>query len=56
MFSKVNKLSRIFNPRNIAVIGATDRPNSVGLGILNNLNANLGIVKFFMLILFKNKF
>ena len=47
MFSKVNKLSRIFNPRNIAVIGATDRPNSVGLGILNNLNANLGNRKVF---------
>ncbi len=31
------KLNRIFNPKTIALIGATDRPGSVGLGICRNL-------------------
>jgi acetyltransferase len=30
-------LNRVFNPKSIAVIGATDRPNSVGRGLCQNL-------------------
>jgi len=37
MISKIKKLNRIFNPRTIALIGAIDRPGSVGLGLCKNL-------------------
>jgi len=30
-------LKHLFDPRSVALIGATDRPRSVGLGIVNNL-------------------
>ena len=34
---KTNKIERIFNPKSVAVIGATDRPGSVGRGLCKNL-------------------
>ena len=34
---KFQKLNKIFNPKTIAVIGATDRPGSVGRGLCKNL-------------------
>lgn len=33
----MKELDKIFNPRSVAVIGATDRPQSVGLGLCKNL-------------------
>ncbi|TCS39405.1 acetyltransferase [Paucimonas lemoignei] len=33
----IRNLSRLFNPRSVAVIGATDRAHSVGATVLNNL-------------------
>lgn len=33
----MGSLDYILNPKSIAVVGATDKPNSVGEGILNNL-------------------
>lgn len=35
--SKIRKLSRVFEPRTVAFIGATEREKSVGLGIIKNL-------------------
>ncbi len=33
-------MNRVFNPKSVAIIGATDRENSVGLGIVKNLDNN----------------
>ncbi|MGE3176854.1 MAG: hypothetical protein AB7O32_05265, partial [Vicinamibacterales bacterium] len=37
IFSAARPLNAIFSPRNVAVIGATDKPDSVGRTILWNL-------------------
>lgn len=34
----VEKLEKIFEPKNVAVIGATDKEGSVGLSLMNNLS------------------
>jgi acetyltransferase len=34
------KIEKLFNPKNIAVIGATDRESSVGESLMNNLISN----------------
>lgn len=34
---KIDKIKKVFNPKTIAVIGATDRPGSVGRGLCKNL-------------------
>lgn len=33
-------MNRLFNPKSVAIIGATNRENSVGLGIVKNLDNN----------------
>lgn len=37
---KFKKMKRIFNPRTVAIIGATEREKSAGLGIVKNLIAD----------------
>ncbi len=40
-------LNKIFNPKTIALIGATDRQGSVGLGVCKNLLQSRGLRKIF---------
>src|SRR6186713_359228 len=39
-----NRLDAIFSPKNVAVIGATEKPGSVGLAVLKNVSAFNGTV------------
>ncbi len=47
--------NKFFNPRSIALIGATDRPGSVGSGICRNLLEGRGKRKIFFINPFRNK-
>ena len=33
-------ISRLLNPRSVAVVGASDKPGSLGGSVLRNLDAN----------------
>lgn len=53
--SKVRKMKYIFNPRTVAIIGATEREKSVGLGIVNNLLVGKDQRKIFFVNPFKEE-
>jgi len=48
-------LSRIFNPKSIAVIGATPKPGSVGLGLFKNVIKGMKLRKIYAINPFKKK-
>ncbi len=52
---KLQTLNRIFNPRAVAIIGATDRPCSVGRGLCKNLLEGKNKRKIYFVNPFKNK-
>ena len=52
-FSKKRDLKTLFNPKTIALIGATDRQDSVGLGLVTNLQ--LGKQKLFFVNPYRKK-
>ena len=49
------KKNKIFNPKTIALIGATDRPGSVGLSLCNNLLTGKKNRKIFFINPFRKK-
>ena len=53
--SKRIKTQKLFNPKTVAVIGATDRPGSVGRGLCKNLLEGKNKRKIYFVNPFKNK-
>ncbi len=53
--SKRIRLQKFFNPKTVAIIGATDRPGSVGRGLCKNLFEGRNKRKIYFVNPFKNK-